>query len=75
MDTEEQPSLAVITRRRRSITRTCKRHMIATEHTQSLANFRQTAAETLDRLNQTGEPEIITVNGEVAGRAAGTGRL
>lgn len=38
--------------------------MIATEHTQSLTDFRLKAAETLERLNQTGEAEIITVNGE-----------
>jgi PHD/YefM family antitoxin component YafN of YafNO toxin-antitoxin module len=38
--------------------------MLATEHTQSLTDFRLNAAETLERLNQTGEAEIITVNGE-----------
>jgi PHD/YefM family antitoxin component YafN of YafNO toxin-antitoxin module len=38
--------------------------MISTEHTQSLTDFRQKATETLDRLNQTGEAEILTVNGE-----------
>ena len=38
--------------------------MIATQHTQSLTDFRLKAAETLERLNQTGEAEIITVNGE-----------
>jgi PHD/YefM family antitoxin component YafN of YafNO toxin-antitoxin module len=38
--------------------------MIATQHTQSLSDFRQKAAETLDRLDKTGEAEIITVNGE-----------
>jgi len=38
--------------------------MLATQHTQSLTDFRAKAAETLDRLNQTGEAEIITVNGE-----------
>ena len=38
--------------------------MVATKHTQSLTDFRQKAAETLDRLNKTGEAEIITVNGE-----------
>jgi hypothetical protein len=38
--------------------------MIATERTQSLTDFRLKAAETLERLNQTGEAEIITVNGE-----------
>ena len=38
--------------------------MVATRHTQSLTDFRQRAAETLDRLNATGEAEVITVNGE-----------
>ena len=38
--------------------------MISTQHTQSLTDFRQKATETLDRLNQTGEAEILTVNGE-----------
>lgn len=38
--------------------------MISTQHTQSLTDFRQKAAETLDRLNKTGEAEIVTVNGE-----------
>jgi len=38
--------------------------MKSTGHTQSLTDFRQTATETLDRLNQTGEAEIITINGE-----------
>jgi len=38
--------------------------MIATEHTQSLSEFQNKAAETLDRLNQTGEAEVLTVNGE-----------
>ena len=38
--------------------------MVATRHTQSLTDFRQSAAETLDRLNATGEAEVITVNGE-----------
>jgi PHD/YefM family antitoxin component YafN of YafNO toxin-antitoxin module len=38
--------------------------MIATRQTQSLTDFRQKAAETLDRLNRTGEAEILTVNGE-----------
>src|SRR5580693_4961935 len=38
--------------------------MISTEHTQSLSDFRQKAGETLDRLNKTGEAEILTVNGE-----------
>lgn len=38
--------------------------MIATRHTQSLTDFRQNANQTLDRLGQTGEAEILTVNGE-----------
>src|SRR5665213_1875468 len=38
--------------------------MVSTQHTQSLTDFRQKATETLDRLNQTGEAEILTVNGE-----------
>jgi PHD/YefM family antitoxin component YafN of YafNO toxin-antitoxin module len=38
--------------------------MISTRHTQSLTDFRQKATETLDRLNKTGEAEILTVNGE-----------
>lgn len=38
--------------------------MIATQHTQSLTAFRQKATETLDRLNETGEAEILTVNGQ-----------
>lgn len=37
---------------------------VSTRHTQSLTDFRQRAAETLDRLNRTDEAEIITVNGE-----------
>ena len=41
--------------------------MIASEHTQSLTSFRAKVAETLDRVNQTGEAEIITVNGEARG--------
>jgi PHD/YefM family antitoxin component YafN of YafNO toxin-antitoxin module len=38
--------------------------MISTQRTQSLTDFRQKATETLDRLNKTGEAEILTVNGE-----------
>lgn len=38
--------------------------MVATRHTQSLTDFRQNAAETLERINRTGEAEVITVNGE-----------
>ena len=37
--------------------------MLSTKHTQSLTDFRQKATETLDRLNQTGEAEILPVNG------------
>jgi PHD/YefM family antitoxin component YafN of YafNO toxin-antitoxin module len=38
--------------------------MISTEHTQSLSDFRKKAAQTIERLNRTGEAEILTVNGE-----------
>ena len=38
--------------------------MLAVRKTQSLTDFRQKATETLDRLNETGEAEILTVNGE-----------
>lgn len=38
--------------------------MVATKHTQSLTDFRQNATETLERLNRTGEAEVLTVNGE-----------
>jgi len=38
--------------------------MLSTQHTQSLTDFRQRATETLNRLNKTGEAEILTVNGE-----------
>jgi PHD/YefM family antitoxin component YafN of YafNO toxin-antitoxin module len=38
--------------------------MITTEHSQSLSDFLRTATETIDRLNQTGEVEILTVDGE-----------
>ncbi len=38
--------------------------MISARHTQSLTDFRQKATETLNRLNKTGEAEILTVNGE-----------
>jgi PHD/YefM family antitoxin component YafN of YafNO toxin-antitoxin module len=38
--------------------------MLATEHTQSLSEFRKKAAATIDRLNKTGNVEILTVNGE-----------
>jgi PHD/YefM family antitoxin component YafN of YafNO toxin-antitoxin module len=38
--------------------------LISTEHTQSLSEFRKTAAQTIERLNKTGDAEILTVNGE-----------
>jgi PHD/YefM family antitoxin component YafN of YafNO toxin-antitoxin module len=38
--------------------------MSRVEHSQSLAEFRQSATQTLDRINRTGEPEILTVDGE-----------
>jgi PHD/YefM family antitoxin component YafN of YafNO toxin-antitoxin module len=38
--------------------------MIATKHTQSLTEFRQKATETLERLNKSGDAEILTVNGQ-----------
>ena len=38
--------------------------MLNTEHTQSLSEFRKSATVTLDRLNQTGDAEIITVDGK-----------
>src|SRR5437764_8789222 len=38
--------------------------MISTKHTQSLTQFRQKANQTLDRLNKTGDAEILTVNGQ-----------
>ncbi len=38
--------------------------MLATERTQSLSEFRKTAAATMERLNKTGDAEILTVNGE-----------
>jgi PHD/YefM family antitoxin component YafN of YafNO toxin-antitoxin module len=41
-----------------------RQDMIASQHTQSLTDFRQKADETIDRLNRTGEAEIITVDGE-----------
>lgn len=37
----------------------------ATEHSQTLAEFRDAAAQTLDRVNRTGEAEALTVDGEV----------
>lgn len=41
--------------------------MIKAEHTQSLTDFRANAAKTLERVNQTGDAEIITVNGRAEG--------
>lgn len=38
--------------------------MLTSEHTQSLSEFRKTAAATIERLNRTGDAEILTVNGE-----------
>ena len=38
--------------------------MIRTQHTQSLTDFRANATKTLERLNASGDAEIITVNGE-----------
>lgn len=38
--------------------------MISTKHTQSLTEFRQKATQTLERLNKTGDAEILTVNGQ-----------
>jgi len=38
--------------------------MLATQQTQSLSEFRKKAAETIERLNRTGDAEILTVNGE-----------
>lgn len=39
--------------------------MIASENAQSLAEFRESAAATVDHVNRTGEPAAITVDGEV----------
>ena len=38
--------------------------MLSTSNTQSLSDFRKKAAETIDRLNKTGDAEILTVNGQ-----------
>jgi PHD/YefM family antitoxin component YafN of YafNO toxin-antitoxin module len=38
--------------------------MVSTRHTQSLTEFRQKATETLNRLNKTGNAEVLTVNGQ-----------
>ena len=37
--------------------------MTAPPHAQSLADFRRSAGETLDRLNATGEARVLTVDG------------
>jgi PHD/YefM family antitoxin component YafN of YafNO toxin-antitoxin module len=39
--------------------------MVATQHSQSLAEFNENPTETLNRLQQTGDPEVLTVDGEV----------
>lgn len=39
--------------------------MIATENAQTLAEFRESAAATVERVNRTGEPQAILVDGEV----------
>lgn len=41
--------------------------MLAIERTQSLTDFRQNASQTLDRLKQTGEVDVLTVDGEPQG--------
>jgi PHD/YefM family antitoxin component YafN of YafNO toxin-antitoxin module len=38
--------------------------MIATENAQSIAEFRESVDATIERLNQTGEPEYLTVDGQ-----------
>lgn len=38
--------------------------MTTIEHTQSLADFSRSATQTVDRLNQTGEIEFLTVDGQ-----------
>ncbi len=38
--------------------------MLATEHTQSLEEFRSNIDQTIDRVKQTGEAEILTVDGQ-----------
>jgi PHD/YefM family antitoxin component YafN of YafNO toxin-antitoxin module len=38
--------------------------MVASAHTQSLTDFSAKADEVFDRLDKTGEAEVITVNGE-----------
>jgi PHD/YefM family antitoxin component YafN of YafNO toxin-antitoxin module len=38
--------------------------MIATEHSQSVAEFNENPTETLNRLKDTGGPEVLTIDGE-----------
>lgn len=38
--------------------------MVASNKTQTLTDFRQSPMKTLNRLNRTGEPEVLTVDGE-----------
>jgi len=38
--------------------------MIRTEHTQTVTDFRANYAQTLDRLNRTGDAELLTQGGE-----------
>ncbi|MEM1098102.1 MAG: type II toxin-antitoxin system Phd/YefM family antitoxin [Planctomycetota bacterium] len=38
--------------------------MIRSEHTQSVSDFKTNYTKTLDRINQTGEAEILTQNGQ-----------
>jgi len=38
--------------------------MVASQRTQSLSAFQKSAAETIARRNETGDPGIITVDGE-----------
>ena len=38
--------------------------MIRTEHTQSVSDFKTHYVKTLDRLNRTGDAEILTQNGQ-----------
>lgn len=38
--------------------------MLDTQKSQSLAEFKQSITETMDRLSHSGEPELLTVEGE-----------
>ena len=38
--------------------------MIRSQHTQSVSDFKANYSKTLDRLNQTGDAEILTQNGQ-----------